>query len=76
MQINVLRLSYCDSVSKIIYVINENKLTSLIKSLHKQQWHNPGNVPSPSKPEDSIFFKINKSYEMKVNRTILSMYQN
>jgi len=33
-------------------------------------WHNPGNVPPPSKPEDSIICKTNKSYGMKVNITI------
>ena len=32
--------------------------------------HNPGNVPPPSKPEDFIFGKTNKSYGMKVNITI------
>jgi len=32
--------------------------------------HNPGNVPPPSKPEDSIFCETNKSYGMKVNTTI------
>ena len=37
-------------------------------------WNNPGNVPPPSKPEDSNFCKM--FYRMKVNITILSMYQN
>jgi len=32
--------------------------------------HNPANVPPPSKPDDSIFGKTNKSYRMKVNITI------
>ena len=36
--------------------------------------HNPGNVPPPSKPEDSIFCKTIKSYGMNVNITILLMY--
>jgi len=30
----------------------------------------PGNVPPPSKPEDSIFCKTVNSYGMKVNITI------
>ena len=35
-----------------------------------------GNVPPPSKSEDSSFCKTNKTHGMKVNITILSMYQN
>ena len=40
-----------------------------------KQWHNPGNVPPPSKPEDSVFCKTYKTHRMKVNITILSLYQ-
>jgi len=37
-------------------------------------WHNPGNVPSPSKSEDSLFCKTNKTNRMKINMiTIVSM---
>ena len=43
---------------------------------NKKMGHNPGNIPSPSKQEDSIFCKTNKSYWMKINITILSTYKN
>jgi len=35
----------------------------------------PGNVPSPSKTVDYIFYKYNKFYWIKLKITILSMYQ-
>ena len=42
----------------------------LSSSLYVMSGQYPGNVPPPSKPEDSIFCKTNKSYGMKVNITI------
>jgi len=34
-------------------------------------WQYPGNIPSPSKTVDYIFFKYNKFYGMKIKITIL-----
>ena len=42
----------------------------------KNLGHNLGNVPPPSKPEDSIICKTNKSYGMKVNITIYNQCNN
>ena len=47
-----------------------NNSVSMYTAYTQAHWHNPGNVPPPSIPEDSIFCKTNKAYGMKVNITI------
>jgi len=49
-------------------LLSPNK--TLDQNLNKEIGQYPGNVPPPSKPEDSIFCKTVNSYGMKVNITI------